>query len=290
MIIAAKFNISVRVGWPELQIIRGARTVFSTNTMEPKPTGYLNVYEYNLSARNFNICAGDVLNISWHGDIKWPDQIRFSLAYYDSRTSSKGIPLPMVSIIVDDDASDTDRLMSNNPYCEVDTKSSTSGTTSTNRTSPLTEKPNANDSGAKLLTTTYVATICGVVFFSLLLTILIILVVICMVVVRRRRKSTSVNTVDSTGINRYVNEAQPFHDTAGKIILALTFIYAHTMYSPGNVRGPVSENDYITDDGIPGSAQASAVLHDNPQDVRLMYEYSHSSQVLYSCIYMHPYM
>ena len=50
------------------------------------------------------------------------------------------------------------------------------------------------------------------------------------------------------------------------------------MYSPGNVRGPASENDYLSDDRMPGGAQASAVLHDNQQDVR--HKYSHSSQAL----------
>ena len=45
---------------------------FTTNTTEPKPTGYLNVYEYDLAATNFSIQVGDVLNISWHGDVPDP--------------------------------------------------------------------------------------------------------------------------------------------------------------------------------------------------------------------------
>ena len=248
MVIAARLNISMPVGWPELQIIRGVDNdvVFSTTVAKPKPTGYLNVYEYDLPAREFNIQYGDALNIFWSGDVQELDQLRLSLAYYNNGTPPS---IPMVSVVVGDCAPDTDLLTLCTLYCEEDsictdqpTSSTTSseteksfnttkiedtipptkfnGTTS-NKASTVTENSNVNDSGAKLLTTTDVATICGVVFISLLLTILIILVVICMVVVRRRRKSIAVNAVDSTGMNRYVNEAQPFHDTAGKIILAL---------------------------------------------------------------------
>ena len=206
MIIAARFNIMIPVGWPELQIIRNANNgtsyvAFTTNTTEPKPTGYLSVYEYNLTGTEFNIQDGDKLNISWHhdGDVLQQDLLRFSLAYYNNGTSPS---IPMVSIVVGDNGSETDLLtLSTVRYCEED-----------------------NESNAKArITTTDVATICGVVFFSLLLTILLILVVISVIMVRRRRKSASINTVNSTGINRYVNEAQPFHGTAG-IVIVLAFI------------------------------------------------------------------
>ena len=104
--IAAKFNKTVSVsGWPELQIIRmvNNRTcvAFTTNTynnnimMGPQQTSHHNVYEYDLSTHGFIIQAGDVLNISWYGDVLQLDQIRFSLAYYDN-----GVPpgIPMVSV------------------------------------------------------------------------------------------------------------------------------------------------------------------------------------------------
>ena len=42
------------------------------------------------------------------------------------------------------------------------------------------------------------------------------------------------------------------------------------VYSPGNMRHLALENDYLTDEGIHGGAQASAILHDNQQDVRLI--------------------
>ena len=41
------------------------------------------------------------------------------------------------------------------------------------------------------------------------------------------------------------------------------------------MRGPASENDYLSDDRMPGGAQASAVLHDNQQDVRLINTLTH---------------
>ena len=262
MVIAARSNVSAPVGWPELQIIRNASNgtryvAFTTSTTEPTPTGYLNVYEYDLAATEFIIQVGDILNISWHGDMREPDQIRFSLAYFNNGTSSS---IPMVSIVVGDCGPDTDLLILSTPYCEeyntdpqpstcdtISTKASTvrknsirSSTTTVVATEPPTNGSTStkmatkkSDSAAKL-TTSNVATIIGVVLFSLLLTILLILVVICMIVIRRRRKSTSVNNVDSTGM-RYVNEAHPFHDTAGKIIL--TFLFVEFLVHPYNLQG-----------------------------------------------------
>ena len=76
--------------------------------MEPKPTGYVNLYEYDLTAISFNIQAGDKLSISWHGS--YTQQPRFSLAYYHNRTSPA---IPMVSIIVGDCDPETDLLSLN---------------------------------------------------------------------------------------------------------------------------------------------------------------------------------
>jgi hypothetical protein len=103
MVIAARFNISVPVGWPELQIIRRAsdgisNVAVTTSTIEPKPTGYLNLYEYDLTAKNFDIRVGDKLNITWHGNILQHDQIRFSLAYYSGTSPI----IPMVSVVFGD--------------------------------------------------------------------------------------------------------------------------------------------------------------------------------------------
>ena len=133
MVIAARFDIRVPVGWPELQIIRMANDgtpniiVFTTNTMEPKPTGYLNLYEYNLTPINFAIQVGDTLNISWHGNNI--QQSRFSLAYYHNGTSPA---IPMVSIVVGDCDPETDLLTLNTLYCEdVNIELPSSGITAT---------------------------------------------------------------------------------------------------------------------------------------------------------------
>ena len=117
MVIAARFNVRVPIGWPELQIIRTANNgtsrsdiAFSTSAMpEPKPTGYLNLYEYDLTTTGFNIQSGDVLSINLSG------QIRFCLAYYNNEAFSS---IPMVSIVVGDCDSDTDLLTLDTLYCK----------------------------------------------------------------------------------------------------------------------------------------------------------------------------
>ena len=65
-IFAAKFYNNVPLGWPELQIIRDDHVAFSTRTMQPKPTGHLNVYEYDMSATQFTVQPGDAINVTWH--------------------------------------------------------------------------------------------------------------------------------------------------------------------------------------------------------------------------------
>ena len=122
MIIAAKFNETAQLGWPELQIIRRANNVtngadtyvaFTTNATGPRTEPvYHNVYEYDLNSHdNFEVQIGDKLNISWHGDVQQPNQIRFSLAYYNN-----GILIPMASIFVGDCDPDPEL---NSLYCEA---------------------------------------------------------------------------------------------------------------------------------------------------------------------------
>ena len=121
IVIAAKFNVTVQIGWPKIQILRTARNIingtgtyiaFTTSTMEPRSTRYLNLYEYDLTAIDFDVQIGDKLNISWYGNILQRDQIRFSLAYYNN---DKSPATPMISIIVGNCDSETDL---NTPYCE----------------------------------------------------------------------------------------------------------------------------------------------------------------------------
>ena len=225
MVIAARFNISVPDGWPELQIIRTANggipyIVFTTNTMEPKPTGYLNLYEYNLTAINFNIQAGDKLSISWHGVHNNTQQPRFSLAYYHNGTSPA---IPMVSIVVGDCDSKTDLLILNTLYCEPITDSITNNTSTPATTGSVTSTgfytfevvTNARTGSTETMTEESISTqastnqtelstsndkpiiIGGTVVFSLLLLLIpLISFFVSTFVVKRRRKSTSMNVTD----------------------------------------------------------------------------------------------
>ena len=70
--IAAQFDHTIPSGWPLLQIRRRIHTndtsyfsqVFST-TMEPRPTGYLNVFEYDVQNMQFDVQYNDSIQIFW---------------------------------------------------------------------------------------------------------------------------------------------------------------------------------------------------------------------------------
>ena len=196
LIIAAEFDVTASAGWPELQIIRNAANhtcvVFTTNTTEPKPTGYLNVYEYDISSDTVEINVGDVLNISWRTNSGRPDRNRLSLAYYNG-TSSK---IPMVSIVVGDCDSETNLLTLNSLYCAEGTESTiTSGKTSavgTASTCTLTTSNKFTDAMTNMnqnikLTVTN-AVIGGVISCSFLL--LTVITIITVLVVRRNKKKS----------------------------------------------------------------------------------------------------
>ena len=202
LIIAAEFDVTVSSGWPELQIIRNLTDiVFSTNTSKPKPMGYLNVYEYNLSAVNFQVEPRDVLNISWYDAREQSQQVRnrFSLAYYNNGTSPS---IPMVSIIVGDCDPETDLLKLNTLYCEE---------VSEPTIYKYINQTNKSESEINLSTTEIIT---GVVVFSLFLLItLIISVAVFTLVVKRRRKAASLNAIDSTEMN---NQPQMLYNTPSK--------------------------------------------------------------------------
>ena len=220
LIIAAEFDVTASAGWPVLQIIRNATNhtyvVFTTNTIEPKPTGYLNVYEYDVSNDTVQINVGDVLNISWRTNEEQSDRNRFSLACYNG-TSSK---IPMVSIVVGDCDSDTNLLTLNSLYCAegsestiISGKTSTIGTTSTytlTMSNKFTDAMiNMNQNSSKLN-----AVIGGIISCYFLLIILLILVITCVIIKRRRKKFASINTVDSTEMNTYICEL----DTSSELL------------------------------------------------------------------------
>ena len=85
-LIAAKFYHTISSGWPVLQIRRTLNgdsssllTPISTKK-EPRPTGYLNVFEYDMQAVRFEIQCGDSLRVYWPPEAT-PNGSRYSLAY-----------------------------------------------------------------------------------------------------------------------------------------------------------------------------------------------------------------
>ena len=237
IIIAARFDVTMPIGWPEVQIMRRrdngmSYIAFTTNTTEPKPTGYLNLYEYDLSeAARFIIKSQDMLNITWHGDLS---QDRFLLAYYNCYN---GAPfnnmVPMVSIVVGDYDSDTDLQTlncediiiaespaSDQPSTRAITSPPTSNTiisstiaskksTGSTNTDINFIKSTVNDKAKDKLS----VVISGIISCSLLLIIILttIVVTICFIALRQKRKSASMIATIEMNRYRYANQAQIFH-------------------------------------------------------------------------------
>jgi hypothetical protein len=221
VVIAAKLNATAHVGWPKLQIMRMNMhhdtydTIASTtDTIEPRPTEYLNVYEYELISVTVQIY--DVLVISWHGDISQPAQIRFSLAYY---INNNGIRVPMVSIVVGDYDSEIGQLTSNALRCEeVTTASTVTMTMESIGTTQASTKE--SDSKIQISTTNETIIISGVVLFSLVL--LSILLFVFTFVVKRRRKSASMNVTDPIEMS---TQPQMIHNAPSKSIMDSNQVY-----------------------------------------------------------------
>ena len=261
IVIAAKFNATAHVGWPKLQIMRINMeqntydiVASTTNTTEPRPTGYLNVYEYEFN-NSVTVQIGDEVAISWHGNVSQPDQIRYSLAYYNVSSGSR---VPMVSIVVGDCGPETDRLTLNTlQQCEemnITTTSDSPGPSNTVSHTPATDneqmtstttKPKLNfsnttatmtmgststtqasinqavnsESEVKLSTTSDKTTIISgtVVVFSLIMIILLIFVVVLTLtfIVKRRRKSTSMNVTDPIEMS---TQPRMLHNTSSESI------------------------------------------------------------------------
>ena len=214
IVIAAKFNATAHVGWPEIQIlIMGNSRVHGSGTndiavcrtnKEPRSTGYLNIYEYELNS-SVAVQIGDEVAISWHGNISQPDQIRYSLAYY----VSSGSRVPMVSIVVGDCVPEMDLLVSNALHCKE--MKVTSITSDSPGPTNIISTP---DTEIKLSTTSdETIIICGTVVFSILLIILLIFVVVLTFVVKRRRKSAAMSATDPIEMS---TQPRMLHNTPSK--------------------------------------------------------------------------
>ena len=221
----------------------------TTNTTEPRPTGYLNVYEYEFN-NSVAVQIGDEVAISWHGNVSQIDQIRYSLAYY----TDSGSRVPMVSIVIGDCGPETDRLISNTLQCEemnITTTSDSPGPSNTTSRTAATDNeqmtstttnPKLNvsnttatmtmgsmsatqasinqtvnsESEVKLSTTSDKTTIIsGTVVFSLIMIILLIFMIVLTLtfIVKRRRKSTSVNVTDPIEMS---TQPRMLHNTPSK--------------------------------------------------------------------------
>ena len=91
--IAAKFNHTVPYGWPSLQVRRPSNNVSYVSVYvtesEPKPTGYLNVFEYDLSDDEFELHPGEQIRLSWI--IRSSNPARYSLGYYQASPMAFGV-------------------------------------------------------------------------------------------------------------------------------------------------------------------------------------------------------
>ena len=86
--VATKFDHTIPSGWPVLQIRRRIHTIISSSyfrvvfstTMEPRPTGYLNVFEYDVQNMAFNVQHNDSIRVFWPRNTNVLR--RYSLAYF----------------------------------------------------------------------------------------------------------------------------------------------------------------------------------------------------------------
>ena len=179
---------------PLMQIIRPGngnvsdQIIFNNSLMmKPKPTGYLNVYEYELPPEQYQINPGDVLKIFWNSTQQ------NSLVYRTSNASNKTFPL--VSIIIGDCGSEA-YLNLTTVYCsDITTGLSTSDVSFTGTVT----KGHSTATGIKTSNQSMVATITGgIVSCIILSSFLIILLIIVVIVIRRRRKLAS--TLSTTSI------------------------------------------------------------------------------------------
>jgi hypothetical protein len=141
--IAAKFDHTISSGWPHLQIRRRIHTsdssylrrVFIT-TMEPRPTGYLNVFEYDVQNMTFNVQSDDIIRVFWPSNTNVLRR-RYSLAYFRDNSNV------MLSIEISQPASTT-----------VDDSISTPEPQTTMRETKITTLPKDSTLGPKEGTTT----------------------------------------------------------------------------------------------------------------------------------------
>jgi hypothetical protein len=193
--IAAKFNHTIPSGWPVIQIRRTHANnsndfsqVFST-TMEPRPNGYLNVFEYDVQNMAFDIQYDDIIRVFWPLDSN--NLRRYSLAYFRDGSNV------MLSIEIDKNDSITlavDDSISTHPSTPVDINDFTTNSVSLYDTMG-TDGPETSKKAQ-----TQVAIIIGGVLCAMAAIILVVVLAIITVFVvircRNHTKDFSPNTND----------------------------------------------------------------------------------------------
>ena len=172
LFIAARFSIMVTSGWPVLQIKR--RNSSKSNSynlvrefgtmMEPKPTGYLNVYEYDLQNITFEVQRDDVISVHWPQDTN-PFMKRYSLAYFKETSNV------MLAI----------EVQQSNSMCKTDSEATSASISGLNtRVASETSKSEKWDN--------VIAVVCATIIFIISMVTLTVLVVL-MYMCRQRHQS-----------------------------------------------------------------------------------------------------
>ena len=169
IVIAAKLNHDIVSGWPILQIMRKV-SKNSTSTVdmtmsEPRPTGYLNVYEYDTS---MNIEVGDMVHIQWPAEVVRVSESRYLLAYLTQLQGGTRKPLIYINV------------------------SSLSQNQTTTVTIPDATTINFQTGADATVTNNMFAIVGGVLFILVVVVLLaVVVIVIIMLLVMYQRKSTT---------------------------------------------------------------------------------------------------
>ena len=190
LLIAAKFDHTISSGWPVLQIRRTLNGDSSSHltplsTMkEPRPTGYLNVFEYVKQAMAFEVQHGDIVRVFWPPDTN-PNERRYSLAYF------RGSSNVMVSIEVRHQTVTTSQDSSDSTTIPLITTMGNSYSTTMNTTRiTATTTVSTNSFMKNLDHSGNVATILGGVLCTIAVMILLVVLAIAVFGVYRSRNHT----------------------------------------------------------------------------------------------------
>lgn len=242
--IAAKFNYTISSGWPVLQIRRRINSTLSfvtliSTTKEPRPTEYLNVFEYNVQAMAFELQHRDVIRpLNTVGS-----RSCYSLAYF------RGNSDVMMSIDVQHHIQTVTTLSmgDNNLFNGI----------STDRTSNseliLTTKPSLSQKEQSESTVTIIGSI--IICTIIVLVVLLVIVGITVTVLIYRHKNSTEHSLvaadhaDSSDIEldsnmAYITCFQAKEEQQGTDTTECTGVDANILTEPNLAYGTLKANDY----------------------------------------------